>query len=82
MSFLLIKCKVSISNDFILSKISNLEHKISLYDFKIDNLWMGITRHARQGSEKKGGGVKRRRRDAEIVTVVESCVKMFLFTVC
>ena len=53
MSFLLIKCKVSISNDFILSKISNLKHKISLYDFKIDNLWMRITRHARQGSEEK-----------------------------
>ena len=35
-----------------------------------------------KGRKKKGGWVKRRRRDAEIVTVVESCVKMFLFTVC
>ena len=69
-TFRLIKCNVSISKDFIQLKIDKLEHKISLNNFKIDNLWLDITRHAKRGSGEKEKGWKEGEKDVENVTMV------------
>ena len=78
-TFRLIKCNVSISKDFIQLKIDKLEHKISLNNFKIDNLWLDITRHAKRGSGgKRKRGERKEKKMLRMSLWFESCIQNVL----